>query len=177
MRQAHSEDTSDSLRGMETTAEGAPAAEAADSTGNLADQLLRLTRRLHRAQHRHLQPLGITPAAARLLRAVAHCTEPPRMVDLAQRLDIVPRSVTTLVDALEAGGLVLRLPDPANRRVIRVRLTDRGDGVLHRLRAARRAAAEELLAPLDTAQRAQLGMLLAALAEEPGAAAPATREG
>ena len=143
------------------------AAESAESTGNLADQLLRLTRRLQRAQSRHLEPLGITPAMSRLLRTVAHSEQPPRMVDLAQRLDVVPRSVTTVVDALEEAGLVRRLPDPASRRVTRVQLTDHGHAVLQRLRGARRAAAEELLAPLDPEQRRHLGVLLAALTESP----------
>lgn len=143
--------------------------QAVETTGNLADQLLRLTRRLHRAHRHYLQPLGITPAMSRLLNAAADREEPARMVDLAQRLGVVPRAVTTLVDSLEANGMVRRMPDPANRRVVRVTLTDEGDATLRRLRDARRSAAEELLAPLTTAQREQLGALLTALDEEPRA--------
>ncbi|CCB73598.1 MULTISPECIES: MarR family winged helix-turn-helix transcriptional regulator [Streptomycetaceae] len=137
--------------------------DPAEPAGNLPEQLLRLTRRLHRAQKRHLEPLGITPAMARLLRVAAHHDRPPRMVDLAQRLDVVPRAVTTLVDALEAGGLVHRLADPANRRVVRVALTPDGEATLDRLRTARRVAAEELLAPLTPAQRTHLAELLETL--------------
>ena len=84
--------------------EQASAAASDDLTGLLAEQLLRLTRRLHRIQRRQLEPLGITPAQSRLLRTLAHCEEPPRMADLAQRLDVVPRAVTTLVDGLEAAA-------------------------------------------------------------------------
>ncbi|MCQ4041796.1 MarR family winged helix-turn-helix transcriptional regulator [Streptantibioticus rubrisoli] len=142
--------------------------ETGEATGNLADQLLRLTRRLHRTQKEHLRPLGITPAMARLLRTAAHSPEPLRMVDLAQRLDVVPRAVTSLVDGLEAYGMVRRVPDPANRRVVRVELTDDGRAALEQLRAARRAAAEELLAPLGPEQRRQLGDLLTALVADPG---------
>ncbi|EFF89763.1 MULTISPECIES: MarR family transcriptional regulator [unclassified Streptomyces] len=133
-----------------------------DADGLLAEQLLRLTRRLHRIQKRHLQEhaLGITPAQSRLLRTLAHFGEPPRMADLAEALEVVPRAVTTLVDALEAGGKVRRVPDPASRRVIRVELTDDGRGALRRLRGARRAAAEEILAPLTAEQREALGGLL-----------------
>ncbi|PWI41867.1 MarR family transcriptional regulator [Streptomyces sp. ICBB 8177] len=137
--------------------------ETTDPAGTLADQLLRLTRRTHRTQKRHLEPLGITPAMSRLLRAASHGEQPQRMVDLAQRLDVVPRAVTTLVDGLEAAGLVRRVADPANRRVVRVEVTAEGEGVLRRLREARRAAIEEILAPLDADQRAQLGALLTAL--------------
>ncbi|SHL47235.1 MarR family transcriptional regulator [Actinacidiphila paucisporea] len=142
----------------------APAQAPADEvTGRLADQLLRLSRRLHRAQRRLLEPLGITPAQARLLRTLAHCEEPPRMADLAQRLDVVPRAVTTLVDALEEQHLLRRVPDPHNRRVIRIELLDGGRRALADLRHARRTAAAEILAPLDDASRAALTGLLAAL--------------
>ncbi|MGK5544456.1 MarR family winged helix-turn-helix transcriptional regulator [Streptomyces sp. URMC 127] len=141
---------------------------ASDPSGQLAEQLLRLTRRLHRAQKRYLDPVGITPAQSRLLRTVAHYDRPPRMADLAQRLEVVPRAVTTLVDALETGGSVRRVPDPSNRRVIRIELTDEGRRVLRELREARRAAVEDVLAPLSAAQREQLGSLLDELMAGPG---------
>ncbi|MDQ1021380.1 MarR family winged helix-turn-helix transcriptional regulator [Streptomyces afghaniensis] len=133
-----------------------------DSDGLLAEQLLRLTRRVHRIQKRHLEQrdLGITPAQSRLLRTLAHWGSPPRMADLAERLEVVPRAVTTLVDGLEASGKVRRVPDPANRRVIRIELTDDGRKALGELRAARRSAAEEILAPLTDEQREALGGLL-----------------
>ncbi|MEU5425097.1 MarR family transcriptional regulator [Streptomyces olivoreticuli] len=138
-----------------------------DSSGQLAEQLLRLTRRLHRAQKLYLDPVGITPAQARLLRTVAHYEEPPRMTDLAQRLEVVPRAVTTLVDALEENDSVRRVPDPTNRRVIRIELTDHGRSTLRALRAARRAAVEDILAPLSTEQRELLGSLLTELLNGP----------
>ncbi|MCX3288273.1 MarR family transcriptional regulator [Streptomyces sp. NEAU-H22] len=133
-----------------------------DPDGLLAEQLLRLTRRVHRIQKRHLEhrDLGITPAQSRLLRTLAHWGSPPRMADLAERLEVVPRAVTTLVDGLEASGKVRRVPDPANRRVIRIELTDDGRGTLREVRAARRSAAEEILAPLTGDQREVLGGLL-----------------
>jgi DNA-binding MarR family transcriptional regulator len=143
----------------------APPATPDEVTGQLADQLLGLSRRLHRSQRELMEPLGITPAQARLLRALAHCDEPPRMADLAQRLGVVPRAVTTLVDALEERELVRRVPDPSNRRVIRIELRERGGQALLELRLARRTAAAELLGPLSDEQRAALTALLAVLDE------------
>ncbi|MGW1957121.1 MarR family winged helix-turn-helix transcriptional regulator [Streptomyces sp. NPDC001920] len=133
-----------------------------DPDGPLAEQLLHLTRRVHRIQKRHLQEcgLGITPAQSRLLRTLAHYDAPPRMADLAERLEVVPRAVTTLVDGLEASGKVRRVPDPTNRRVIRIELTDDGRKALRELHGARRSAAKEILAPLTDGQRAVLGELL-----------------
>ncbi|WP_037854715.1 MarR family winged helix-turn-helix transcriptional regulator [Streptomyces sp. NRRL S-340] len=133
-----------------------------DADGLLAEQLLLLTRRVHRIQKRHLEQrsLGITPAQSRLLRTLARFGEPPRMADLAASLEVVPRAVTTLVDGLEASGKVRRVPDPANRRVTRIELTDDGHGALRELHGVRRTAAEEILAPLTDPQRAALGELL-----------------
>ncbi|MFF4357500.1 MarR family winged helix-turn-helix transcriptional regulator [Streptomyces sp. NPDC001604] len=136
-----------------------------DSDSLLAEQLLRFTRRVHRIQKRHIEQcgLGVTPAQSRLLRTLAHWSSPPRMADLAERLEVVPRAVTTLVDGLEASGKVRRVPDPSNRRVIRIELTDDGRKALSELRGARRSAAEEILAPLSDDQRVVLGGLLGTL--------------
>ncbi|MEU6279340.1 MarR family transcriptional regulator [Streptomyces sp. NPDC047028] len=136
-----------------------------DPDSVLAEQLLRLTRRVHRIQKRHLErrDLGVTPAQSRLLRTLAHYGAAPRMADLAERLEVVPRAVTTLVDGLEASGKVRRVADPTNRRVTRIELTDEGRATLRELRGARRSAAEEILAPLSQEQRTVLGGLLEAL--------------
>ncbi|WP_406207003.1 MULTISPECIES: MarR family winged helix-turn-helix transcriptional regulator [unclassified Streptomyces] len=143
-----------------------------DPDGPLTEQLLRFTRRVHRIQKRHLHEcgLGVTPAQSRLLRTLAHYDSPPRMADLAERLEVVPRAVTTLVDGLEASGKVRRVPDPTNRRVIRIELTDDGRGALRELHGARRSAAAEILAPLTDEQRGVLGELLDTLID--GAAEP-----
>ncbi|MCG7207547.1 MULTISPECIES: MarR family winged helix-turn-helix transcriptional regulator [Streptomyces] len=143
-----------------------------DPDGPLAEQLLRLTRRVWRIQKRHLQArdLGVTPAQSRLLRTLAHYDAPPRMADLAERLEVVPRAVTTLVDGLEASGKVRRAPDPTNRRVTRIEITDQGHATLAELHAARRAAAAEILAPLSQEQREALGGLLDTLVDGPVAA-------
>lgn len=138
------------------------------TAGDLADQLLGLTRRLHHAHRSKLAPVGITPAQSRLLRTVARSDSPPRMADIAERLGVVPRAVTTLVDALEERSLVRRVPDPASRRVVRIEVTDEGAAVLKELRRVRRSAAESILAPLSREQRAELSGLLALLGTERG---------
>jgi len=129
----------------------------------LADQLQGLIRRLRRAQAERLAPLGLTPAQERALRLITRGDEPPRMTELAERLGIVPRSLTTVVDALEEAGLVRREIDPRNRRAILLRLTDQGAAVRDGLREARRRAAEDLFAPLSADDRKTLAGLLTRL--------------
>lgn len=85
------------------------------------------------------------------------------MAELAERLGIVPRSATTVVDALESAGLATRTPDPGNRRSTLVTPTDAGTAVLERMARARREAAAEVFATLSPDQRDTLRELLAAL--------------
>jgi DNA-binding MarR family transcriptional regulator len=134
-----------------------------EDPAQLADLLHQLTRRLRRAQAERLAPLGLTPAQERALRIITRSEEPPRMTELADHLGIVPRSVTTVVDALEEAGLVRREVDPQNRRAIRLHLTDRGMAVRNEMREARRRAAEDLFAPLPPEDRKALGDLLSLL--------------
>jgi DNA-binding MarR family transcriptional regulator len=134
-----------------------------DDPVQLADQVHRLTKRLRRAQAGRLAPLGLTPAQERALRVIARGDEPPRMTEVADRLGIVPRSLTTVIDALEEAGLVRREVDPRNRRAVLLRLTDRGTDVRDGLREARRRAAEDLFAPLSAADRKTLANLLGQL--------------
>jgi DNA-binding MarR family transcriptional regulator len=148
-----------------------------ESSVQLADLLQRLTRRLRRAQMSQLAPLGLTPAQERALRLITQSEEPLRMAELAHRLRIVPRSVTTVIDSLEQAGLVRRAIDPANRRAIRLHLTDEGLAVREEMREARRQASEDLFAPLSGAQRGQLMGLLSALDDSLGDGSEAASPG
>jgi DNA-binding MarR family transcriptional regulator len=130
----------------------------------LADLLHRLTKRLRRAQADRLAPLGLTPAQERALRIITRSEEPPRMTEVADRLGIVPRSVTTVIDALEQAGLVRREIDPRNRRAILLHLTERGLAFRDDMRQARRRAAEDLFAPLTAEDRKTLAELLSLVA-------------
>ncbi|RFU37353.1 MarR family transcriptional regulator [Actinomadura logoneensis] len=129
----------------------------------LGELFLRAAHRVRRGMADRLAPLGLTPAQARALRVIAKHDGPPRMAELAGLLGIVPRSATTLVDALEGAGLIRREPDPESRRATLVVLTDEGRNVVARMREARLQGAEELFATLSPAQRETLRDLLAAI--------------
>ncbi|NUR92971.1 MAG: MarR family transcriptional regulator, partial [Nonomuraea sp.] len=110
-----------------------------------------------------LVPLGLNPGQARALRALAEADGPLRMVQLADRLRIVPRSLTPVVDALEEAGLARREVDPGNRRSTLVVITDAGRAMAERAKDARREAGESLFAVLSDEQREQLRDLLSAV--------------
>jgi DNA-binding MarR family transcriptional regulator len=74
---------------------------------------------------------------------------PQPMRALAEALDVSSASATGIVDRMEERGLVVRLRDTQDRRVIRVALTEEGRSILGGLTAERREALGELLAELS----------------------------
>ena len=83
---------------------------------------------------------------------------------LGSALRINPSNLVGLLDALEAAGLVLRSPDPDDRRRHLVGLTAAGDRRFERARQAVEAAEQDLLAPLSRSERKQFHGVLERLA-------------
>ena len=73
-----------------------------------------------------LRSVGTTPGQLRFLRTLSRCDSPQRLGEIAERLDVAPRSVTSKVDQAEADGHVRRIPDPTDRRATLIELTDGG---------------------------------------------------
>jgi DNA-binding MarR family transcriptional regulator len=69
--------------------------------------------------------------------------------ELADAEQVRPPTMTRLVSALEAAGLVAREGDPADGRVTRIHATPRGRALLARGRARRVGVLSEELATLD----------------------------
>ena len=111
---------------------------------------------------------GPTPGQARLLRQLHRAGGPLRSVDLANALDVAPRSVTTKVDQAEADGHVRRLPDPTDRRARLVELTEAGREALHEQWVGRRPGAAARLQRLSPEERAELLRLLTVIASDAG---------
>ena len=126
------------------------------TTARLADVFTHVAKRLRGQWMRKLAPLGLTPGQGRALGVIARAGDGIRMADLAGRLDIVPRSATSVVDGLEEQGLVLRRADPGDRRSMLVSLTEAGRLLVSRIDEARRGAAEEMFGTLPAAEREQL---------------------
>ncbi|GAA3259152.1 MarR family winged helix-turn-helix transcriptional regulator [Nonomuraea helvata] len=132
----------------------------------LAELLHLVGRRLRHGYIQRLGPLGLNPGQARALRALADAAQPLRMVQLADHLRIVPRSLTPVVDALESAGLVRREVDPASRRSTLLLITPEGRRLAARARDARREEGQELFAVLSEEQRDQLRNLLSLVEEQ-----------
>ena len=87
----------------------------------------------------------------------------------ARLAEAVGRDKTCLIpilDALEARGLLVRSPDPADRRNKVVTLTEPGSALRAAVSRAISAAEEEVLGPLDAAERRTFRKLLGRLYED-----------
>ena len=126
----------------------------------------RLTYRLKRAlvdlealHEQHLAPTGVTVRELAILQFLDG-REPESQQQAAARLGIDRTTMVGLLDSLEGKGLVARRPDAADRRRNVVVLTDAGRDRLRVATQASDAAEQELLAPLDEREAAQLRALL-----------------
>jgi MarR family transcriptional regulator, 2-MHQ and catechol-resistance regulon repressor len=83
-----------------------------------------------------------------------------RLTDLGTELLCVKSTITRLVDRLEADGLVLRTPDPDDRRAQRLLLTLRGVTVRDEALRHHSTAVERRLSALDPDEQISLRALL-----------------
>jgi DNA-binding MarR family transcriptional regulator len=118
-----------------------------------------VARQLRETSQETLAPWDITPSHFRALRVLKR-NGVMRLSELSDHLRIAPRSATEVVDALESRGLVLRRPDPGDRRATLVEVTGPGAEVLDAIRAARGTEAERVFGRLSPADRADLARIL-----------------
>ncbi|HZT92103.1 MAG TPA: MarR family transcriptional regulator [Gaiellaceae bacterium] len=88
---------------------------------------------------------------------------PLRLNDLAERMGTSPPTASRAVDALVELGLVERVTDPADRRAVRIDVTDAGRARFDDRQARVTDAVAPALAALTRAERQQLADLLARL--------------
>jgi DNA-binding MarR family transcriptional regulator len=114
-----------------------------------------------------LRPLGLDARQAAMLRHVASI-EGRSQQALATALRIPASRVVALVDDLEHRGLLERRPDPRDRRVRALHLTQKGKRLLARVMELSEEHEAELSAGLRPAERRQLVDLLRRLAAREG---------
>ncbi len=142
---------------------GGPGAEAAvpPDEAELASRLRLAVTRLHRRLRQETTGT-LTPSQSSALSSVDRLGS-PTLGELALRESVQPPSMTRIVAALESFGYVSRLPDPGDRRVVRVHLTESGRAVLRRGRSRKDAFLAGQLHRLDPSEREALAGLTALL--------------
>jgi DNA-binding MarR family transcriptional regulator len=126
--------------------------------GSLADRMISVVRLIGAVSGRK-EIAGLSNARYELLHTVVHAG-PARMGTIARHLGYSPRTLTPMVDALEAEGLLRREPDPTDRRAQRLELTPSGYELMHRAHDERLSMATGVFSALDPEERVTLSRLL-----------------
>ncbi len=128
----------------------APGGSAEEIAGRLRLSATRLARKL-----RQEAQTGLTPTQLSALAAVER-HGPVTLGALADLEQVAPPSVTRVVAKLETDGLLTRQPDPADRRVTRVVVTQKGRNLLGTSRRRKTEWLTTRLEDLAADQRARL---------------------
>jgi DNA-binding MarR family transcriptional regulator len=142
-----------STAGAPPTAADAPPT-AVDAT-ELAARLASLSTNLQRELGRADAGDGLTRARLSALSLLV-LGGPRTLGDLAAGEHVRPPTMTRLVHAMEADGLVVREPHPTDGRSIIIRATRSGEELLGQGRAHQIAALARAIGDLDEADRARL---------------------
>jgi DNA-binding MarR family transcriptional regulator len=117
---------------------------SADLPVSVVGVLFRLAPRLVDLVDLGARDYGLGFARGRVLWALRE-SGPVLMRALSEALGVAPRTVTGLVDALEADGWVTRTPHPVDRRATIISLTPAAETALARLDESYRGLAHDLL--------------------------------
>src|SRR6185312_16641458 len=127
--------------------------QSADLAVSVLGRLFRLAPQFTELLDLGAREYGMGFARGRVLWALQE-SGPVVMRALSQRLGISPRTVTGLIDALEADGLVTRTPHPDDRRATIITLTPAAQTAISTLRDSYEGLAHDLLAGIDPADLA-----------------------
>ncbi|PWR11630.1 MarR family transcriptional regulator [Micromonospora acroterricola] len=145
---------------MESTAPQSPAGLRTTPSWLLSQAASHAARLLSEGFAAH----GLRGYHYRLLAALAE-DGPASQADLGRRCAIDRSDVVAAINDLAGRGLVVRAPDPADRRRNVISVTDAGAAEAHRMAETVDRAQQDLLAPLSTRERDQLTRLLTRLLE------------
>ena len=161
-------------------AAAAAAAEAAEAAAGQAlrsyVKLLRATRSVTAAVDPLLAASLLTMTQFGVLEAILH-KGPLTQRELGRKVLTSAGNMTDVVDKLEHRRLVRRVRDPADRRLVRVELTESGEVLIRALFPRHAADIARAMGGLDAAELALLGDLLRRLGmhaaqDRPALAAP-----
>jgi DNA-binding MarR family transcriptional regulator len=128
-----------------------PAVEAAAALGLAA-------RQLHHRMERWCEKEGLSETRLGVLFMLHHAGAGAGLPlgVIASKMLVSPRNVTGLIDHLERDDLVVRVPDPADRRSVLARLTERGHQRVQAMSEGTVRWQQSLLAGFSPEELAQL---------------------
>jgi len=130
-----------------------------ETAGRVMGRLFALAPRLVEILDLGARQYGMSYARGRVVAAL-QASGPVLMRKLSQDVGVTPRTITGLVDALEADGWVERRSDPRDRRATIVALTPYAETAFQQLLEGYRGLAQDLVSGISEAdQRRALGVI------------------
>jgi DNA-binding MarR family transcriptional regulator len=126
----------------------APPTPRSELVRDLAVHALATLRGVQHIAQRAFEPLGLSIMQAVALEMIARGIDHPKA--LAEGLETVQSAVSARLAELETRGLIARHPDPDDRRVARLTLTERGQRTLAEIAQAWITTTEARLADVAT---------------------------
>ena len=109
-----------------------------------------------------LGAVGLTPSQYFSLFLVKS-GEATSSAELARSMGVLPQSMIELIAPLEKSGAIVRRPDPANNRILRIEVTAAGEKLFAKGTEAAIRIERELLLDFDTRELAAVNRFLGAL--------------
>ena len=129
-----------------------------ETGSDAVDAILYAAHRIRTAADAALRDHGLSLSGLKLLKALAGGDRSMR--EISQVLRVSPRTVTDLIDGLEARGLVARGPHPSDRRVTLLHLTEAGARELGAANTRAEQVAATAISALDQHEQKILRALL-----------------
>ncbi|TCS62543.1 MarR family winged helix-turn-helix transcriptional regulator [Varunaivibrio sulfuroxidans] len=126
------------------------------SLGFMINDVARLMRRNF---NRRVQKLGLSQSQWKALSHLAR-NEGASQAFLADVMEVQPITLARLIDRMVAAGWVERVPNPSDRRAVRLYITDKARPFLEKMRVLAAETREETLQGLAPPLREQLFAIL-----------------
>jgi DNA-binding MarR family transcriptional regulator len=137
-----------------------------ETGSDAVDAILYAAHRVRTAADAVLREHGLSLSGLKLLKALAGGDRSMR--EISQVLHVSPRTITDIIDGLEARGLVARCAHPRDRRVTLLHLTEAGDRELAGAAAGAERVAAAAISGLDDGEQRTLRALLERVCVPPG---------
>jgi DNA-binding MarR family transcriptional regulator len=86
-----------------------------------------------RAASKALRPVGVSVQQARVLRILSMSSPPPTCSEISRIVMRKPHTVTALLNGMQKAGLIKRIKDKGNRKLVKVVMTPKGREVLKQI--------------------------------------------
>lgn len=118
-----------------------------------------VARMMRAAFDRKVKRIGLTRAQWQVLALLYHRPDVSQ-TELAELLEVERATAGRIIDRMERKGWVTRVPDPADRRINRLRLTPEAHDIEEEMGRAATDLLDDVMATLDEEEREALAEML-----------------